>query len=228
MATLPYNHIIKSLLERRHAQNSQSHYLILENMTFKQQQKLEGSIVNMNNQLNRIFSTFDPLNIILHPGCRLINIFSSHISIHNANCSFNKSKATHCKKLNEIILESSSDPRTVVIILDTSIKNNVTSSISHIHSFNNPLNKMLHYAVNVMLMKVKLFAIRCGINQAVQIQHAWHIIVITDAIHAAKKIFNLSMHLYQQQKIAISKDLRVFLSKHEDNTIEFWNCPNDK
>ena len=49
IATLPYNHIIKSLLERRHAQNSQSHYLILENMTSKQQQKLEGSIVNMNN-----------------------------------------------------------------------------------------------------------------------------------------------------------------------------------
>jgi len=36
------------------------------------------------------------------------------------------------------------------------------------------------------------------------------------------------MHLYQQQTIVISKELRVFFSKHEDNTIEFWDCPNDK
>jgi len=37
IATLLFNHIIKLLLERRHAQNSQLHYLVLENMTSKQQ-----------------------------------------------------------------------------------------------------------------------------------------------------------------------------------------------
>jgi len=26
----------------------------------------------------------------------------------------------------------------------------------------------------------------------------------------------------------ISKDLKVFLNKHNDNSIEFWDCPNDK
>jgi len=26
----------------------------------------------------------------------------------------------------------------------------------------------------------------------------------------------------------ISKELRVFFSKHENNTIEFWNCSNDE
>ena len=48
MATLSYNHIIKSLLERRYAENSQSHHLTLGNITSKQQQKLKDSIVNMN------------------------------------------------------------------------------------------------------------------------------------------------------------------------------------
>jgi len=48
-ATLSYNYIIKLLLERRHAQNSQSHHLALGNMTSKQQQKLKCSIVDMNN-----------------------------------------------------------------------------------------------------------------------------------------------------------------------------------
>ena len=123
----------------------------------------------MNNWLNGIFLTFDPLNVVLYLDYRLIDIFSSHISIYNANHSSNKSKATHCKKLNEIILKSLLDPRTVIIISDARIKNNITSSISHIHFFSNLLKKMPHYTVNVMLTEAELFAIRCGINQTVQI-----------------------------------------------------------
>jgi len=197
MTTLLYNHIIKSLLKRRHAQNSQSHHLMLGNITFKQQQKLKGSIADINNWLNGILSTFDPLNVVLHLSSRLIDIVSSHISIHNANYSSNKSKATHCKKLHKIILESSSDPRIVIIISDMSIKNSVAFPISHIHSFNNPLKRMLHYTANIMPIEAELFTIRCGINQAVQIQYASYIIVITDAIYTVKKIFNPSVHLHQ-------------------------------
>ena len=137
---------------------------MLGNMTSKQQKKLKGFIANINNQLNGIFSTFDSLNIVLYLGCRLINIFSSHISIYNTNCSFNKNKATHYKKLNKIILKLLSDLRIVVIILDMSIKNSI---ISHIHSFNNLLKEILHYAVNIILTKAKLFIIRCSINQVV-------------------------------------------------------------
>lgn len=36
------------------------------------------------------------------------------------------------------------------------------------------------------------------------------------------------MHLYHQQLIAISNELRTFFSKHGDNTIAFWDCPNDE
>jgi len=72
------------------------------------------------------------------------------------------------------------------------------------------MKKMLHYAVNIILMEAELFTIRCSINQVVQIQYTLYIIVITDTIHIAKKIFDPSMYPYQQQIIAISKDLRVF------------------
>jgi len=118
-----------------------------------------------------------------------------------------------------------------------SIQNNVTTSIAHIHSFNNLLKKTLHHAINVTSTEAKLFAIRCSINQAIQIQYASHIIVIIDTIHAAEKIFDSQLHEkifdshvhpHQQQVIAISKDLKAFFSSHEDNTIEFWDCPNDK
>ena len=74
---------------------------------------------------------------------------------------------------------------------------------------------------------MKLFAIRCGINQAIQIQNTLCIIVITDSIHVVEKIFDSSMYLHQQQTIAIFKELRAFFNKHVDNTIEFWDCPSD-
>ena len=55
---------------------------------------------------------------------------------------------------------------------------------------------MLHHAINITSIEVELFAIRCKINQAVQIPGSSHIIIITDAIHMAQKIFDSSTHLY--------------------------------
>jgi len=123
----------------------------------------------MNNQLNEVFSTFNSLNSILHLGCRLIDIFFGYIVFHNADCSSNENKISYCKKLDKIILEFLSDPRTVVIISNMSIKNNVAFSISHIHSFNNLLKKTLYYAINIISTEAELFAIRCSISQTVQI-----------------------------------------------------------
>ena len=109
-----------------------------------------------------------------------------------------------------------------------SIKNNVASSISHIYSFSNLLKKTIYHTVNVIPTEAELFAIRYSINQAVQVQHVSHIIVIMNAIHIVKKIFDLVVHLYQQQAIIIFKNLKAFLNKHDNNSIEFWNCPNNK
>ena len=50
------------IIEKRYAKIFFSHYLFLENITTKQQQKIKSFIVNVNNYLNRIFSSFDFLN----------------------------------------------------------------------------------------------------------------------------------------------------------------------
>jgi len=120
------------------------------------------------------------------------------------------------------------DSKTVIVITDTNIKNNIASSISYVYFFNNLLKKTLYHIVNIISMEAELFAIRYRINQAVQIQDVSYIIVITDAIYAVEKIFDPSVYLYQQQSIVISKELRVFFSKHVDNTIEFWDYSNDE
>ena len=76
--------------------------------------------------------------------------------------------------------------KTAVIILDTSIKNQVAILIAYIHVHDNPIIKNLHHIVNITSTEAKLFAIRCDINQAIQLVNINHIIIIMDLIHATK------------------------------------------
>ena len=75
-------------------------------------------------------------------------------------------------------------------------------------------------------MEAELFAIRCGINQASAIDNASKIVVVTDSIHTAKRIFDCDAHPYQIHSAAILKELRSFFSAHESNSIKFWECPS--
>lgn len=119
-------------------------------------------------------------------------------------------------KLNNIIFEALANANSVI-----------ATSITHIHSYSSSIKKILHHTINITITEVELFAIRCGINQAIQIIDAFHIITITDSIHSVHWIFNPSIHPYQQQSIAILKNLRLFFNKQSSNTIEFWNCPSN-
>ena len=110
--------------------------------------------------------------------------------------------------------------------MDASIKNDIATSISHIYSYNRPLVKTVHHASFVTTTEAELFAIRCGINQACGISNVSKIIVVTDSIHAARKIFDNRSHPYQIHTTAILSELRKFFSSNESNSIEFWECPS--
>jgi len=74
--------------------------------------------------------------------------------------------------------------------------------------------------------KAKLFAIRCGINQACNKENIFKIIIITDSIHVAKKIFDAIFHPYQIHTTAILQELCHFLDCNWVNSIKFWKCPS--
>ena len=93
------------------------------------------------------------------------------------------------------------------MIMNASIKHNIATSISHVHIANHPLIKTVHHALFVTSTEAELFAIRCGINQACSIDSVSKIIVITDSIHAAKKIFDSEFHPYQLHSAAILSKL---------------------
>jgi len=135
------------------------------------------------NCLNGIFPSFDSLNCEFSPGSGLVDLFSSKFSFHQANCKDKRSKATHLCKLNNTVLNVLSSSNSAIVVSDTSIRNNIATFIAHIYSYTNHVKKTLYHAVGNTFYKAKLFAIRCGINQAVQIPRVSHIIVITNSIH---------------------------------------------
>ena len=94
------------------------------------------------------------------------------------------------------MLNASFDLSIVVIVSNASIKNNIAMSIAYVHSFNSLLKKTLYHAINVTTTEAELFAIRCGINQAIQIPGTSHIIIITDALHMAQRIFDSTIYCY--------------------------------
>jgi len=178
----------------------------------------------MANRSYEYFPSFTSLNSEFSLGFRIIDNFSDHISFNV--CNREKDIKAHARVLDEMVLESSSSPSIAIIASDVSIKNNVTTSITHIHIFNKPLTKTIHHTVHVTSTEVELFAIRCGINQFLSFNNISKIIVITDFIHAVKMIFDLSVHPYQIQSAAILSDLHYFFNSHKNHSIKFWECPS--
>jgi len=125
-----------------------------------------------------------------------------------------------------MVLRNSSLHHTALVITDASIKNDIATSISYVHIANHPLTKTVHHATFVISTEVELFAIRCGINQACTKENVSKVIVITDSIYAAKKIFDSKSHPFQSHTAAILSELWGFFNSNHDNSIEFWECPS--
>jgi len=124
------------------------------------------------------------------------------------------------------VLRALSNPSSTIVVSDTSIKNHVATSISYIHSYNKPVVKTMYRAINITTTEAELFTIHCGINKAVTNSDVNHIVIITNSLYTAKRIFNSSVHPYQIHSAAISQELREFFSKDSHNCIKSWDCPS--
>ena len=115
---------------------------------------------------------------------------------------------------------------TAIVVSDASVKNDIATSVSHIHICDQPLVKMVHHAAFVTSTEAELFAIRCDISQACNKANISKVIVITNSIHVTKKIFDTKSHPYQIHTLVILNELRQFFIKCQENHIEFWECPS--
>jgi len=121
----------------------------------KQRLHLKSSLIDVNDKRNEFFPSFSFFNEEFKPGSQLTNLFPDYFSFHFRLSCVKK----HIKKLDEIVLRASSNPTLTIVVSDTSIKNYVTTSISHIHSFNKPVIKIIHRAINITTTEAELFTI---------------------------------------------------------------------
>jgi len=84
----------------------------------------------------------------------------------------------YLQNLNKIFKIFCIEAKTVIVISDASIKNNVSTSISYVCSGQNILAKTIYHTINVTSTEAELFAIRCVINQTIHLQNFDCIIVI--------------------------------------------------
>ena len=175
----------------------------------------------MDNRFNKVFLFFSPFNYEFLLENKLIDIFFNHFSFHYLNRKSNHNIKSYLLKLNSITLQVSSDSHSIIVVTNTSIKNQIATLISHVHIHNRPVIKTTHYIVNIISTKAELFVIRYSINQATCLSNVKYIFVIMDSIHAAKKIFDLSSHRYQIYLVVISSKLREFFQKDSNNSIKF-------
>lgn len=157
---------------------------------------VKSFLVNSINWSNKLWPAFNRLHKKVFPSFHLIDTFSSQFSFYLANRKNIFNLCIHFHALNVFAQNILFDSGTIIAIVDTSIKNNITIAVSYIFSNYRKLSKKAHYVINVTTTEAKLFAIRSAINKSCQVTDANKIIIITDIIHATKKIFDSLAHPY--------------------------------
>ena len=157
--SLLLNHIIKSLLEIRPSININTHHFLLEGLMSKQYLKIKGSTVDIDNKFNEIILFFSLFDHKFLPGNKLIDIFPDKFSFHSLDRKSKNNIKSYLHNLENISLQSLLNLYIAIVILDTSIKNNVTTSIAYIHIYNSLVIKMIHHAINITSTKVEIFAL---------------------------------------------------------------------
>ena len=220
------NHILKQLIDDKPPCPNSTNSFNIGSLTNHQRSLTKGHLIDSSIKSNGIVPSFSSLDPEFSPGYRIIDHFSNRFSFNLVNRKEKEIHKIHAQELDEMVLNNSSIPNTALVITNASIKNDITMSISHIHSANHPLIKTVHHASFVTSSEAELFAIRYDINQACSLDNVSKIIIITNSIHMARKIFNNDSSSFQIHAIAILKELRKFFITNDANSIKFWECPS--
>ena len=223
---LSLSHLLRSLMDDSPFSSIMPNPHCVGSLTNCQRNLTKGHLINSFNKALGIFPSFSPLNPEFSSGLHITDEFSNCFCFNLVNKKEKEKYKTRAQELDDMVLSNSSSPQSALVITDASIKHNIATSISHVHIANHPLTKTVHHASFVTSTEVELFAIRCGINQACSIDSVSKIIVITNSIHATKKIFNSKSHPYQPHSAAILSELQRFFNSNLNNSIEFWECPS--
>jgi len=133
---LPDNHILRNLLNNNHPSNKLYNSHNIGSLTNRQRSLTKGHLVDSNIKSYGIFPSFSPLDPEFFPGHHIIDNFSNCFSFNLVNKKEKNQNKIRNQELDSMVLRCSSEPHTALMITNTSIKNDIATSISHIHSAN--------------------------------------------------------------------------------------------
>ena len=158
--SLPKQHALRALLDRHHSKGANPHATSTTCLTTKQNIKLKSPIQDINHRLNQIHPAFNSMNQELRPGLHIVDLFANQLSFHTVKCSDSVTRANHTQKLNNILLSSISQPNTIIVITNASVrKGHYTILIAHGWQSRRLVFNSEHTAVNVTPAKVETFAL---------------------------------------------------------------------
>jgi len=96
----------------------------------------------------------------------------------------------------------------------------------HIWTDNSIIWRLQVNSINITLIEAKLMAIHLGLIPAMEKENIHNIIVITDSIVIAKKIFESKTDPLQNIFILVTLAINSFFRKDSRNKIQFWFCPS--
>jgi len=133
----------------------------------------------------------------------------------------------YIQNLNYAFRQSQGSPHSTAVIANGGVKkSNVAMAVAHIWSSNSVINQLRAQTMNITPMEAKLMSIHIGFIPAMNNENNYQILVITDAISAAKKILESQPNPLQKSILPIAIGMKAFLGRDSRNIIHFWQYPN--
>jgi len=133
---LPNNYILKNLLDDSLPSSKPTNSHNIGSLTNRQRSIAKDHLINSCTKFYGIFPSFSPLNSKFSPGHCIIDNFSNCFSFNLVNKNQKEKNKICAQELDNMVLHNSSLPHSALVITDTSIKKDIATSISHIHSAN--------------------------------------------------------------------------------------------
>ena len=207
--------------------NHPPHKTATSKLTDKQWFNLKSPIKDVNECLNGVRECFNPLFSLFSPGSRVVNHFPSRFSFHSPPSSSDKDLFHHLQNLNQAFRSSQISPHNVTIVADRGIKKlQVATAVAYIWTDNSIIQHLQANSINVTSIEAELMAICLGLIPAMEEENVHNIIVITDSIAAAKKVFKSKTDPLQNMFILLTSAIDSFFRKDGRNKIQFWFCPS--
>jgi len=226
-SSIPSMHAINLLLDSQHVKNHPPHKTTTSKLTDKQWFNLKSPIKDVNEHLNGVRECFNPLFPLFSLGSRVVDHFPSRFSFHSPSSSSNEDLYLHLQNLNQAFRSFQTASHNIAIVTDGGIKKSqVATAVTHIWSENSIVQCLQANSINITLIEAELMAIHLGLISAMEEENIHNIIVITDSITAAKKVFESKTDPLQNMFILVTLAINSFFRKDGRNKIQFWFCPS--